>query len=84
MAEIAAFAIMLAEGVQLGYLGTKKAYKTIKWLKNNGYLGNNAAYDLEETVDQQGGIDSEQILTRVYRCGICKQSGHNCRTCPQR
>jgi hypothetical protein len=78
------FALMIAQGVQFGYVGAKKAYKTIKWLEKNGYLGNNDADDLEDTVDEQGGIDSEQILVRVHKCSICHATGHNCRTCPDR
>ena len=83
MAEVLAAAEGLAQMAYYGYLGVKTACGAIDWLRQHGYLKNKAANDLKNTVRQQGGIDSDKITKRIYRCSNCGKTGHNKLTCPE-
>jgi hypothetical protein len=74
--------LMIAKCCYHGWVNRHKAYEAIQWLRDNGYLKNKAANQLENIVDQQDGIYGEAVSKRVYRCTNCHETGHNKRTCP--
>ena len=42
-----------------------------------------AAAEVADAQKRGEKINSDRIIRRVRKCGICRQAGHNRRTCPQ-
>ncbi|KAG2497408.1 hypothetical protein HYH03_004563 [Edaphochlamys debaryana] len=63
------------------------AIELIDELVSTGELAPSDAFELKDAVEsmrEQGKqIEAELITKKVRKCGICRQPGHDRRTCPQ-